>query len=701
MTSRRKENKSFKEQVNSIQSEYSTRLEGEERNLLNQAHNIITNRGYSHTKRTEKIYDLLNSTPEQISSDLRNSLSQMISTHFAYAENNKRIKSSQEVSTKVLNGLESLFSQHRTKKYTPELIPKGEEYHIPARELEPIISLSPLDPRLDVYSNELDETDEEVPQSIPISNYQPQPNISFRDRIKSSFRKAGFISKAALIALGIGGGAAIAGGIGYAIGNNSTEKELIPKIRQVQIENKKLKSELNATRGATEIATERLEQKLAEAGLPDEIVRKEVTQDVARDITNNLKAGQYVVKVTKDVCNGLDAYLTETGQKLGDLRFHIETKREEAKLMKDIDEFITRAQKENPEVKAWWFSQETSLPYGASPDHKVPKAELEAQKVIGQLHKPFKDKPISHQVEPQTQPQISDTLEHKVIVADVPMEITDMSQKEYHFGEDIEKYRRHALEQGSRNSIENLGKAGHHGKMAVYDFGEALTLSKTKDSRYGELTKNDGPGKIGNHIGNAFGGLLNLGGKALNIIYNPDPSLKDKHTIEKFFISTGRALDAGMDAGVKIANVPTVGHADNVVVPALSGVRESIETGKHLAEAGTNLPRTIVKIDNERVNKVYDWATLVPLEFGSNVAQGEGIQNMVDYDSAVNRKGRTGAIAEQAATLSLIGYGISEAVSSDGGSSSGGNGIDGGIDGGIGGGIDGGISGGIGGGIAP
>jgi len=61
----------------------------------------------------------------------------------------------------------------------------------------------------------------------------------------------------------------------------------------------------------------------------------------------------------------------------------------------------------------------------------------------------------------------------------------------------------------------------------------------------------------------------------------------------------------------------------------INGARDIVETGKHTGLTITNAPRPIIARNNEGVNKAYDWIFQVPLEWASNVVEGEGFTNII------------------------------------------------------------------------
>jgi len=126
----------------------------------------------------------------------------------------------------------------------------------------------------------------------------------------------------------------------------------------------------------------------------------------------------------------------------------------------------------------------------------------------------------------------------------------------------------------------------------------------------------------------------------------------------------GRLVGGSVGVGKNAVNVATLGMGNNIIEPALNGGKRLLETGKHLGQSGLNITRLPTKPFSGKIgrtsNNILDWIGLVPLEYASNVLEGEGFSNAENMKKAVKDKGNTGVILESAGSGALLGYGINE-----------------------------------------
>ncbi len=227
-------------------------------------------------------------------------------------------------------------------------------------------------------------------------------------------------------------------------------------------------------------------------------------------------------------------------------------------------------------------------------------------------------------------------------------------------GADLDKYRAHAVQEGSRESGESLEKALERIGLAIEDTTNIITLGYASD-RAKPFRSNDGkglfqePGRVPQQAGETLGSLGDgLYSVADLVTFNALPDSQkaaylDNHPIVRPLVFTGQTIGGAWKTTEEIGNALTWGYFDNVTGSVGMLVESLIETLKHTGEAVTNLARLPVRLvtgNNEKADEALDWVLLVPLEMASNVVQMKGISNMMDYETAFADKGVIGSIIE-------------------------------------------------------
>jgi hypothetical protein len=169
-------------------------------------------------------------------------------------------------------------------------------------------------------------------------------------------------------------------------------------------------------------------------------------------------------------------------------------------------------------------------------------------------------------------------------------------------GGDLEKYRAHAVKDGSRNSGENLKKALERTGMALGDGVNIFVLGYASD-RAKPFRQNDGkglfqePGKVpaaaGATIGSLGVGLYSLA-DLLTLNALPDPNTaayKDNNPLVRPVIFAGRTVHGVWKTTEEVGNAVTWGLFDNVTGCIGLVIEDVIEVVKHAGEAVTNVAR--------------------------------------------------------------------------------------------------------------
>ena len=229
-------------------------------------------------------------------------------------------------------------------------------------------------------------------------------------------------------------------------------------------------------------------------------------------------------------------------------------------------------------------------------------------------------------------------------------------------GGDLEKYRAHAVKDGSRDSGENLKKALERTGMTLSDGVNIFVLGYASD-RAKPFRQNDGkglfqePGKVPAAAGAAIGSLgVGLYALAdlltLNALPDPNgPVYKDNNPLVRPVIFAGRTVHGVWKTTEEVGNAVTWGLFDNVTGCLGLVIEDIVEVVKHAGEAVTNVVRAPFhlaagKKKIEGTDRALDWILLVPLELVSNAVEMKGFANMQDYKTAFAEKGVIGSVLE-------------------------------------------------------
>lgn len=248
--------------------------------------------------------------------------------------------------------------------------------------------------------------------------------------------------------------------------------------------------------------------------------------------------------------------------------------------------------------------------------------------------------------------------------------------KPWDMAKDLNSYRKHAVEQGSRNSAKNLEKSLNHLGLTIDDLANILTLAYHSD-RAKQFTENDGKplsfyldevGKTGGlTIVAVTDGVYSIADLVvLDLLPNIEkPAYQDNHPLVRPFVFTGSAMGYSWKTVENVGNVPTLGLFDNLTGSAGMCIEDIVESLKHTVEAGTNLTRGPIYLvfgKSKNLNKTLDWILLVPFEYVSNVIEMKGIQNMMDYKKSFKNKGVIASIAELGGSGYLVIRSVDEIV---------------------------------------
>ncbi|MEI6849506.1 MAG: hypothetical protein WCK29_00555 [archaeon] len=254
-------------------------------------------------------------------------------------------------------------------------------------------------------------------------------------------------------------------------------------------------------------------------------------------------------------------------------------------------------------------------------------------------------------------------------------------------GNDVDKYRKYALTQGSREIQPSMKMAGKNLIGVVDNSIEALIFSYGIDGDK-QLREDDfRMGKVSKNWAKSVGGFFRrIGGPITD-----RESYHGLNPVTGTINYLGRLIGGATKVAKDSINVATLGLGNNIIEPTLNAGKNVVESTKYVGQAGLNVMRLPAK-NNETYNRILDWPMMVPLEWASNVLEMEGFSNTENTLQSVKDKGNTGVILEFGGDAFLLGKAIDK-LSSDG--KSGGN--NGGSDGGDGGGVSGGDVGGTGG----
>lgn len=259
--------------------------------------------------------------------------------------------------------------------------------------------------------------------------------------------------------------------------------------------------------------------------------------------------------------------------------------------------------------------------------------------------------------------------------APVVAKVAPRADGPWSLGEDLDKYRAHAVREGSRDSGESLKKALERAGLALEDGANIFVLGYGSD-RAKPFRVNDGkgllddPGKVPQQAGATLGtlgaGLYSVADLVtLNAL--PDPNGDDyrgNHPLVRPLIYTGQTIGGVWKTTEEVGNAVTWGYFDNVTGCIGLCLESILELLKHTGEAVTNLARAPVHLiagkDNEGANRAMDWVLVVPLEFISNSFQMKGIVNMQEYQTAFADKGVIGSVLEFGGSTFIIYRAVDE-----------------------------------------
>ena len=164
-------------------------------------------------------------------------------------------------------------------------------------------------------------------------------------------------------------------------------------------------------------------------------------------------------------------------------------------------------------------------------------------------------------------------------------------------GGDLEKYRAHAVKDGSRDSGESLQKALERTGMTLGDGANVFVLGYASD-RAKPFRANDGkglfqePGKVPERAGATIGSLgfglysiLDL--VTLNALPDPNkPVYQDNNPLVRPVIFTGRTIGGVWKTTEEVGNAVTWGLFDNVTGCVGLVIEDIVEVMKHAGRGG-------------------------------------------------------------------------------------------------------------------
>jgi len=242
-------------------------------------------------------------------------------------------------------------------------------------------------------------------------------------------------------------------------------------------------------------------------------------------------------------------------------------------------------------------------------------------------------------------------------------------QMPWTLGGDLEKYRAHAVKEGSRKSGENLKKAFERAGMTLGDGVNIFVLGYASE-RAKPFRQNDGkgifqePGKVpataGATVSSLGVGLYSLADLlALNALPDPNkPVYKDNNPFVRPVIFAGRTIGGLWKTTEEVGNAVTWGLFDNVTGCIGLVLEDIVELVKHAGQAVTNVARVPIRLvagkKKEGADNAMDWVLLVPLELASNAVEMKGFSNMADYKNAFADKGVIGSVLEFSGSAYLV-----------------------------------------------
>lgn len=251
----------------------------------------------------------------------------------------------------------------------------------------------------------------------------------------------------------------------------------------------------------------------------------------------------------------------------------------------------------------------------------------------------------------------------------------EKAEKEpWSLGTDLDKYRAHAVREGSRDSGQNIKKAFERAGLTLEDGANVFLLGYASD-RGQPFRANDGkglldePGKVpqraGDAVGNAGLGLYSVADLILlNGLRDPmTAAYGDNHPVVRPLVFTGRMVGGVWKTTEEVGNAVTWGYFDNFTGTIGLCIEDILELLKNAGEAVTNIARAPVQLvagKNEGTERAMDWVLLVPLEFISNATEMKGFANMQDYQAAFEDKGVIGSVVELGGSSFLVYRGAKE-----------------------------------------
>jgi hypothetical protein len=251
---------------------------------------------------------------------------------------------------------------------------------------------------------------------------------------------------------------------------------------------------------------------------------------------------------------------------------------------------------------------------------------------------------------------------------------TPAERKPWSLGADLDKYRAHAVKEGTRDSGQSLKKALERTGMTIGDGVNVFILGYGSDKAK-PFRVNDGkglldePGKVPQRAGDTMvsfaDGVYSLA-DLITLDALPDPlkdAYKDNNPLVRPLVFTGRTIGGVFKTTEEIGNAVTWGYFDNVTGCIGIVVEDILELFKHVGQAATNLVRAPVQLiagKKEGTERAMDWVLLVPLEFVTNSVQMKGIANMDDYKNAFEDKGVIGSVLEFGGSTFLVYRAIDE-----------------------------------------
>ncbi|MGE5293819.1 MAG: hypothetical protein ACM3VT_03235 [Solirubrobacterales bacterium] len=248
--------------------------------------------------------------------------------------------------------------------------------------------------------------------------------------------------------------------------------------------------------------------------------------------------------------------------------------------------------------------------------------------------------------------------------------------KPWSVGEDLDKYRAHAVKEGGRNSGESLKKALETAGVTVGDGVNVFILGYGSEKAKA-LRVNDGkglldePNKVPVQAGKTVVSLADSVYSLADLITFdalPDPIkgvYKDNNPLVRPLIFTGRTIGGVWKTTEEVGNAVTWGYFDNVTGCVGFVIEDILELFKHVGQAATNLARLPVELvagKKEGTERVMDWVLLVPLEFVSNSVEMKGIANMDAYKAAFEDKGVIGSVLEFGGSTFLVYRAVDEII---------------------------------------